>query len=66
MTESETRTNNFTVGVVNSTTFKTVIVKITVTKPNEFGEFEIITQIGDETPNRRITTINNEKIVKTN
>jgi len=65
MAKSETRTNNFTVGVVNSTTLKTVTVKITVTKPNEYGKFEIITQIGDESPNRRITSINNEKIVKT-
>lgn len=44
--------------------FKTVTVKIIVTKPNKDGEFSIITQIGDESPNTKITNIKNNNIVK--
>jgi len=44
--------------------FKTVTVKITVTKPDKDGYFSITTQLGEETPTRVEISVNNKKIVK--
>lgn len=43
---------------------KKVSISIEVTEPNEFGVFKIITEIGNETPVERLTTINNTNIVE--
>jgi hypothetical protein len=50
--------NNIIIGL------KTVKIEVEVTDPNEYGVFQIITKIGDETPNIRISSINNKNIVK--
>ena len=47
-----------------TTVLKNITVKIIVTTPNKYGVFKIITQIGDETPNVRETSIKNENVVK--
>ena len=46
------------------TVHNNITIKVSVTTPNEYGVFKIITQIGDEMPIERITNIKNERIVK--